>query len=63
MRRAAILAAAIGIAAAVAAYDAVRITATAVFLGRMRKANPELFDGHAAALAVAICLAEHEAAR
>lgn len=37
-----------------------RFTAYALMLRRSRRAYPQLFDGHAAAAAVAACLAEYE---
>jgi hypothetical protein len=50
--------AAIGTAVAATLLDPTRIVMTAIVLGRARKANPEMFDGHAAALAVDACLKE-----
>jgi hypothetical protein len=37
-----------------------RFTAYALMLRRSRRAYPQLFDGHAAAAAVAACLDEYE---
>ena len=37
-----------------------RFAAYALMLRRSRRAYPQLFDGHAAAVAVAACLAEYE---
>ena len=37
-----------------------RFAAYALMLRRSRRAYPQLFDGHAAAAAVAACLAEYE---
>ena len=37
-----------------------RFSAYALMLRRSRRAYPQLFDGHAAAAAVAACLAEYE---
>jgi hypothetical protein len=37
-----------------------RFVAYALMLRRSRRAYPQLFDGHAAAAAVADCLAEYE---
>jgi len=37
-----------------------RFAAYALMLRRSRREHPQLFDGHAAAAAVAACLAEYE---
>lgn len=52
------LAAAVATAAFVQAP--LRLTAYALILRRSRRAYPQLFDGHAAAAAVAACLDEYQ---
>ena len=48
----------VGVVATLVLLEPVRVAANALVLNHYRRAYPELFDGHAAALSVAACLEE-----